>query len=162
MFQVKSQIGHGGLPVKGLGTVKSSSGELDKSQNLRSGYKFTWHESETEPLCTSEVVGGEQCSVSLGNHTLHALAELDSGAVVGADSTKLSCDDGFDIVDHSCEKDTRGGRGELSSFVTQKSIDKVQNLTSNIQTTSYPTQRVQALQDTTGPGVTGGDHGTCS
>jgi hypothetical protein len=100
--------------------------------------------------------------VSLGNHTLHALAELDSGAVVGADSTKLSCDDGFDIVDHSCEKDTRGGRGELSSFVTQKSIDKVQNLTSNIQTTSYPTQRVQALQDTTGPGVTGGDHGTCS
>ncbi len=28
-----------------------------------------------------------------------ALAELDGGAVVGADSTKLSCDDGFDLVD---------------------------------------------------------------
>jgi len=31
------------------------------------------------------VVGGEQCSVSLGNHALHPLAELDGGAVVGAD-----------------------------------------------------------------------------
>ncbi len=82
-----------------------------------------------------------------------ALAELDGGAVVGADSTKLSCDDGFDLVDHSCEKDTRGGRGELSSLVTQKSIDEVQHLTSNIQTRSYPIQRVEALQDTTGPGV---------
>ncbi len=81
-----------------------------------------------------------------------ALAELDGGAVVGANSTKLSCDDGFDR-DHSCEKDTRGGRGELSSFVTQKSIDDVQHLTSNIQTRSDPTQRVEALQDTTGPGV---------
>ncbi len=47
-----------------------------------------------------------------------ALAEFDGGPVVGADSTKLSCDDGFDPVDHSCEKDTRGGRGELSSFMT--------------------------------------------
>ncbi len=83
-----------------------------------------------------------------------ALAELDGGAVLGADSTKLSCDDGFDHADHSCEKDTRGGRGELSSFVTQNSIDEVQPLTSNIQTRSYPTQRVEALQDTTGPGVT--------
>jgi len=46
------------------------------------------------------------------------LAEFDGGPVVGADSTKLSCDDGFDPVDHSCEKDTRGGRGELSSFMT--------------------------------------------
>ncbi len=34
MFQVKSQIGHGDLPLKGLGTVKSWSGELDKSQNF--------------------------------------------------------------------------------------------------------------------------------
>ncbi len=82
-----------------------------------------------------------------------AVAELDGGAVVGADSTKLSGDDGFDLVDHSCEKDTRGGRGELSSFVPQKSIDEVQHLTSNIQTRSDPTQRVEALQDTTGPGV---------
>ncbi len=82
-----------------------------------------------------------------------ALAELDCGAVLGADSTKLSCDDGFDFVDHSSEKDTRGGRGELSSFMTQKSIDEVQHLTSNIQTRSYPTQRVEALLDTTGPGV---------
>jgi hypothetical protein len=81
------------------------------------------------------------------------LAELDDGAVVGSDSTKLSCDDGFDLVDHSCETDTRGGRGELSSFVTQKSIDEVQHLTSNIQRRSCPTQRVQALQDTTGPGA---------
>jgi len=78
------------------------------------------------------------------------LAELDGGAAVGADSTKLSCDDGFDLVDHSFEKDTRGGRGELSSFVTQHSIDEVQHLTSNIQTRSYPTQRVE---DTTGPGA---------
>jgi hypothetical protein len=39
VFQVKSQIGHGDLPLKGLGTVKSWSGELDKSQNLRTGYK---------------------------------------------------------------------------------------------------------------------------
>jgi len=62
------------------------------------------------------------------------LAGLDGGAAVGADSTKLSCDDGFDLVDHSCEKDTRGGKGELSSFVTQNSIDEVQHLTSNIQT----------------------------
>jgi hypothetical protein len=54
------------------------------------------------------------------------VAELDGGAVVGADSTKLSGDDEFDLVDHSCEKDTRGGRGELSSSVTQKSIDQVQ------------------------------------
>ncbi len=76
------------------------------------------------------------------------MAELDGGALVGADSTKLSCDNGFDLADHSCQKDTRGGRGELSSLVTQKSIDEVQHLTSNI-----PTQRVQALQDTTGPGV---------
>ncbi len=136
MFQVKSQIGHEDLPLKGLGTVKSWSGELDKSQNLRSGYKSTWHDSENESLCACEVVGGEQCSVSLGNHALHALAELDGGAVVGADSTKLSCDDGFDLVDHSSEKDTRGGRGELSSLVTQKSIDEVQHLTSNIQTRS--------------------------
>jgi hypothetical protein len=82
-----------------------------------------------------------------------ALAELDGGAVVGADSTKLSCDDGFDLVHHSCEKDTRGGRGELSSFVTQTSIDEVQHLTSIIQKRSYPIQRVEALQDTTGPGV---------
>jgi hypothetical protein len=29
-------------------------------------------------------------------------------------------------VDHSCEMDTRGGRGELSSFVPQKLIDQVQ------------------------------------
>jgi len=91
--------------------------------------------------------------VSLGNHALHALAELDGGAVVGADSTKLSCDDGFDLVDHNSEKDTIGGRGELSSLVTLKSIDEVQHLTSNIQTRSYPTQRVEALQDTIGPGV---------
>jgi hypothetical protein len=35
--QVKSQIGHEDLPLKGLGTIKSWSGELDKSQNLRSG-----------------------------------------------------------------------------------------------------------------------------
>ncbi len=40
-----------------------------------------------------------------------ALAELDGGAVVGADSTKLSCDDGFDLVDHSCEKDTKRWKG---------------------------------------------------
>ncbi len=91
--------------------------------------------------------------MSLGNHALHALAELDGGAVVGADSTKLSCDDGFDLVDDSCEKDTRGGRRELSSLVTQKSIDEVQHLTSNIETRSYPTQRVEALHHTTGPGV---------
>jgi len=51
------------LPLKGLGAVKSWSGELDKSQNLRSGYKSTWHDSETESLCTCEVVGGEQFSV---------------------------------------------------------------------------------------------------
>jgi hypothetical protein len=51
------------------------------------------------------------------------------------------------------KKDTIGGRGELSSLVTQKSIDEVQHLTSKIQTRSYPTQRVEALQDTTGPGV---------
>ncbi len=81
------------------------------------------------------------------------MAELDGGAVVGADSTKLSCDDGFDCADHSCEKDTRGGRSELSSFMTQKSIDDIQHLTSNIQTRSEPTQRVEALQDTTCPGV---------
>jgi hypothetical protein len=81
------------------------------------------------------------------------LAELDGGAVVGADSTKLSCDNGFDLEDHSCEKDTTGGRGKLSSFMTQNSIDEVQHLTSNIQARSYPTQRVEALQDTTGPGV---------
>jgi hypothetical protein len=37
--------------------------------------------------------------------------------------------------------------------VTQKPIDEVQHLTSNIQTRSYPTQRVEALQDTTGQGV---------
>jgi hypothetical protein len=67
------------------------------------------------------------------------LAELDGGAVVGADSTKLSCDDGIHLVDHSCEKDTRGGRGELSSFVTQNSIGEVQHLTSIIQTRSCPT-----------------------
>jgi len=90
-----------------------------------------------------------------------ALAELDGGAVLGADSTKLSCDD--DHVDHSCEKDTRGGRGELSSFVTQNSIDEVQHLTSNIQTRSYPTQRVEALQDPNrSRGHPGGDHGICS
>jgi hypothetical protein len=71
VFQVKSQIGHGDLTLKGLGAVNSWSGELEKSQNLRSGYKFTWHDSETESLCTcGEVVGGEQCSVSLGNHAL--------------------------------------------------------------------------------------------
>ncbi len=91
--------------------------------------------------------------MSLGNHALHALAELDGGAVVGADSTKLSCDDGSDLVDHSCEKDTRGGRGALSSLVTQKSIDEVQHLTRDIQTRSHPTQRVEPLKDTTGPGV---------
>jgi hypothetical protein len=56
-------------------------------------------------------------------------------------------------VDHSSEKDARGGRGELSSLVTQKSIDEVQHLTSNIQTRSYPTKRVEALHHTTGPGV---------
>ncbi len=66
------------------------------------------------------------------------MAELDGGAVVGADSTKLSCDDGFDLVDHSSEKDTRGGRGELSSLVTEKA-NEVQHLTSNIQTRSDPT-----------------------
>jgi hypothetical protein len=81
------------------------------------------------------------------------LAELDGGAVVGADSTKLSCDDGFDLADHSCEKDARDRRGELSSFVAQKSIDEVEHLTSNIQTRSDPTQRVEALQITTGPVV---------
>jgi hypothetical protein len=32
------------------------------------------------------------------------LAELDGGAGVGADSTKLSCDDGFDLVNHCFEK----------------------------------------------------------
>jgi hypothetical protein len=37
--------------------------------------------------------------------------------------------------------------------VPQKSIDEVQHLTSNIQTRSDPTQRVEALQDTTDPGV---------
>jgi hypothetical protein len=37
--------------------------------------------------------------------------------------------------------------------VTQKSIDEVQHLTSNIQTRSYPTQGVEALHHTTGPGV---------
>ncbi|CAM6068721.1 unnamed protein product [Sphagnum tenellum] len=79
------------------------------------------------------------------------MAELDGGAVVGADSTKLSCDDGIHLVDHNCEKDTRGGRGELSSFLTQNSLGEVQRLTSNVQTRSYPTQRVEALQDTTGP-----------
>jgi len=63
VFQVNSQIGHGDLPLKGLGAVKSWSGELDKSQNLRSGYKSTWHDSETESLCTCEVVGGKQFSV---------------------------------------------------------------------------------------------------
>jgi len=57
--------------LKGLGAIKSWSAELDKSQNLRSGYKSTWHDSETESLCTGEVVHGEQCSVSLGNHALH-------------------------------------------------------------------------------------------
>jgi hypothetical protein len=45
--------------------------ELNKSQNLRSGYKSTSHDSETESLCTCEVVGGEQCSVSVGNRALH-------------------------------------------------------------------------------------------
>ncbi len=59
MFQVKSQIGHGDLTRQGLGAVNSWSGELDNSQNLRSSYKFTWHDSETEALCTCEVVGGE-------------------------------------------------------------------------------------------------------
>jgi hypothetical protein len=49
----------------------SWSGELDQSQNLRSGYKSTWHDSETESLCTCEVVGGEQCSVSVGKYALH-------------------------------------------------------------------------------------------
>ncbi len=71
MFQVKSKIGHGDLRLKGLGAVKSWSGELDKSQNLRSAYKSTWQDSETESLCTCEVVGGEQCSVSLENLALH-------------------------------------------------------------------------------------------
>jgi hypothetical protein len=70
VFQVKSQIGHGDLPLKRLGAVNSWSAKLDKSQNLGSGYKSTWHDSETESLCTCEVVGGEQCSVSLGNHAL--------------------------------------------------------------------------------------------
>jgi hypothetical protein len=82
VLQVKSQIGHGDLPLKGLGTVKSWSGELIKSQNLRSGYKSTWHDSETESLCTCEVVGGEQGSGLVGNHALHALAELDGGSLV--------------------------------------------------------------------------------
>jgi hypothetical protein len=71
VFQVKSQIGHGDLPLKGLGVLNSWSGELDKSQNLHSGYKSTWHDSETESLCTCEMVVGEQCSVSLENHALH-------------------------------------------------------------------------------------------
>jgi hypothetical protein len=70
VFQVKSQIGHGDLTLKGLGAGNSWSGELNKSQNLRSGYNSTWHDSETESLCTCEVVGGEQCSVSLGNRAL--------------------------------------------------------------------------------------------
>ncbi len=92
-----------------------------------------------------------------------ALAELDGGAVVGADSTKLSCDDGFHLVHHSCEKDTRGRRGVFSSLVGQKSIDEVEHLTSNIQTRSEPTQRVEALQDTNrSRGRSGGDRGTCS
>ncbi len=91
------------------------------------------------------------CCVS--QKSCFALAELDGGGVVGADSTKLSCDDGFDRADHSCEKDTRGGRGELSSFVAQKSMDEVQQLTSNIQTRSDRTQRLEALQHATGPGV---------
>ncbi len=45
----------------------------------------------------------------------------------------------------------------------QKSIDEVEHLTSNIQTRSDPTQRVEALQDTNrSRGCSGGDHGTCS
>jgi hypothetical protein len=44
---------------------------IGQVSNLRSGYKSTWHDSETESLCTCEVVGGEQCSVSLGNRALH-------------------------------------------------------------------------------------------
>ncbi|CAK9233337.1 unnamed protein product [Sphagnum troendelagicum] len=156
VFQLKSQIGHGDLPLERLGAMKSCSGELDGPQTLPSGYKSTWHDSETGSLCMCEVVGGEQSSLvfRVTRKSFFPVAELDGVAVVCADSAKHACDNGFDLVDNSREKDhTRSGRSELSSFVTQKSIDEVQHLQSNIQTRSDPIQRAEALQDMTAPEV---------
>ncbi len=156
MFQLKSQIGHGDLPLERLGAMKSWSGELDGPQTLPSGYKSTWHDSETGSLCMCEVVGGEQSSLvfRVTRKSFFPVAELDGVAVVCADSAKHACDNGFDLADNSSEKDhTRSGRSGLSSFVTQKSIDEVQHLQSNIQTRSDPIQRAEALQDMTAPEV---------
>ncbi|CAM6010122.1 unnamed protein product [Sphagnum balticum] len=156
VFQLKSQIGHGDLPLERLGAMKSWSGELDGPHTLPSGYKSTWHDSETGSLCICEVVGGEQSRLvfRVTRKSFFPVAELDGVAVVCADSAKHACDNGFDLADHSTEKDhTRSGRSELSSFVTQKSIDEVQLLQSNIQTRSDPIQRAEALQDMTAPEV---------
>jgi hypothetical protein len=103
-----------------------------------------------------EVVGGEQSRqvFRVTRKSFFPVAELDGVAVVCADSAKHACDNGFDLADHSTENDhTRSGRSELSSFVTQKSIDEVQHLQSNIQTRSDPIQRAEALQDMTAPEV---------